>query len=142
MSKEQFQSLTRLQKRVALNSLRGLSVYDSYMRAGGTAKSENSRNATASQILHNPKVQAFLNSMKTAVADAILCTSHDIARALMKEAGLTDEIIKDTKQSSRVAALKALSDYTGGFDRNRQKVEHTGYIEMSEDDLYDSEEES
>jgi hypothetical protein len=30
---------------------------------------------------------------------------------------------EDTSASSRVAAFKALSEFTGGFDSNKQKVE-------------------
>ena len=83
--------------------------------------------------------------MQKAAAARALCTTEDVVRGLMEECGLgVNEKGKrrkppsDTNQSSRVSALKALSNFTGGFDKNSQKIEHSGYIPVSEDDLYNN----
>lgn len=40
----------------------------------------------------------------------------------------------DSTSSSRVSAWKTLSDYTGGFDANKHKVEHSGSIDTLTDE--------
>lgn len=141
MSDEQaslFKQLTRLQKKTAINVLKGMDSVPAYLEAGGRAKSKVTRRICANEILSNPSVSEFIESMQSTAANAALCTAEDLVKALMCEAGInTDKIPPDTKQAGRVAAIKILSEYTGGFDKNKQQIEHTGYIGMTEDDLYD-----
>ena len=68
-----FDNLTQLQQRVATNVLAGMSQRIAYFQAGGSAKTDESADATASEILSNPAVKAFMDSMKVqAVSDAIM----------------------------------------------------------------------
>lgn len=68
-----FDQLTQLQQRVATNVLAGMSQRIAYYQAGGSAKTDESADATASEILSNPTVKAFMDSMKVqAVSDAIM----------------------------------------------------------------------
>ena len=143
MTEEQealFAKMTRLQRRMCTNVLGGMKQTEAYVEAGGTAK--NTRSA-ASEILSRPHVFRYMASMEKAAADAALCTAQDIVVALMREAGVgVDEDGEpipsppDTCQSGRVSALKVLTNFTGGFDNNKQLVEHSGYIERSLDELY------
>ena len=138
-----FEKLTRLQKRVSLNVLSGMTDIQAYKDAGGKAKTDASARAAVSELLANPNVRRFRESMERQAARNALCTTEDIVKGLMKEAGLGfDEDgnpinpPSDAKQAGRVSALKALSDFTGGFDANKQQLEHSGYIQTSTDELY------
>ena len=143
MTEEQitlFGKLTKLQRGTCLNILKGMNNTDAYKAAGGKAKNPHDN---AAQIVGNHRVRKFIDSMQQQAARNALCTTEDIVKGLMREAGLGfDEKgnplnpPEDAKQVGRVSALKALSDFTGGFDANRQQIEHSGYIETSLDELY------
>ena len=88
--------------------------------------------------------QNILKQMKAVAAGIQLLTSADVAEALMREAGIIRDIKgnlipppEDSKQSARIAAISKLTDYTGDFDKNKNKVEHSGYVDRAESDLYD-----
>ena len=79
----------------------------------------------------NAKQQGCENLAKPDVQDAIqefmgkatkkaLITTEDIVKRLMEESEYVGE---GSSHSARIAALKTLTDYTGGFDNNKQKVE-------------------
>lgn len=68
-----FDNLTQLQQRVATNVLAGMSQRIAYYQAGGSAKTDLSADATVSELLSNPNVKSFMDSMKVqAVTDAIM----------------------------------------------------------------------
>lgn len=68
-----FDRLTELQKRTATGVLAGMSQRQAYYAAGGKAKNDLSADATVSEILSNPNVKAFMDSMsRQAVSDAIM----------------------------------------------------------------------
>lgn len=87
-----FDQLTQLQQRVATNVLAGMSQRIAYFQAGGGAKTDESADATASEILSNPTVKAFMDSMKTqAVSDAIMGREEMLARlSLYARKGVKD----------------------------------------------------
>lgn len=71
--KSLFDKLTQLQQRVATNVLAGMSQRAAYFAAGGKAASDESADSSASEILRNLEVIAFMDSMKVqAVSDAIM----------------------------------------------------------------------
>lgn len=76
MTEEQkalFDALTRLQQEISINSLSGMNDIDAYKNSSGKAKKEETMRASVSEILTNPKVKAFLDSMKeVAVSNAIM----------------------------------------------------------------------
>src|SRR5450830_830720 len=68
-----FDDLTSLQKRMATNVLAGLNQRQAYYASEGKAKSDTAADTSASEIMNNPKVKAFIDSMqKQAVSDAIM----------------------------------------------------------------------
>lgn len=69
-----FDELTPLQKRVATNVLAGMTQRQAYIQAGGKANTtENNTDVCASEILRNPNVKSFMDSMqKQAISDAIM----------------------------------------------------------------------
>ena len=143
MTEEQvllFEKLTRLQRRICINVLSGMKGTEAYKKAGGKAKDVS---MGACEILANPNVNRFMQCMERQAARAALCTTEDIVKGLMKECGIgkdqDGEQISppsDATQTGRVSAFKALSDFTGGFDANKQQIEHSGYIQTSTDELY------
>lgn len=87
-----FDNLTQLQQRTATNVLAGMTQRQAYYAAGGSAKNDESADATASEILRNPSVKSFMDSMKTqAISDAIM--SREEAMKILTQLGrgnLTD----------------------------------------------------
>jgi len=135
-----FDKLTRLQKKVCLNLLNGMGQKEAYINAGGKAKDAS---MGASVIISNYNVSNFMNVMEKAAAEAALCTAEDIVLGLMREAGLGRDVNgkpipppSDACQTGRVSAYKALSEFTGGFDKNKKQVEHSGYISRPLSELY------
>lgn len=68
-----FDNLTSLQQRIATNVLAGMTQRQAYYAAEGSAKSDTAADTSASEIMNNPKVKAFMDSMKVqAISDAIM----------------------------------------------------------------------
>jgi phage terminase small subunit len=68
-----FDKLKPLQREISLNSLSGMNDIDSYRNSKGKAKTESAQRAGACEILANPNVVLFLDSMKAvAINDAIM----------------------------------------------------------------------
>lgn len=87
-----FDELTELQQRIATNVLAGMTQRQAYWHAGGKAKDDPGADMSASQIISNPKVKAFMDSMKMqAVSDAIM-TREEAMQILtrMARGNLTD----------------------------------------------------
>lgn len=68
-----FDELTELQQRVATGVLAGMTQRAAYYAGGGKAKNDPGADMSASQIISNPKVKAFMDATKLqAVSDAIM----------------------------------------------------------------------
>lgn len=76
-----------------------------------TAQEQSSR--LLSNVIIQDAVQAFMSK----ATSKALVTTEDIVK------GLYEIATQGEQESNRVSAYKALTDYTGGFDNNRQKVE-------------------
>lgn len=87
-----FDDLTPLQKRMATNVLAGMNQRQAYYAAEGSAKSDTAADTSASEIMNNPKVKAFMDSMqKQAVNDAIMGREEMLARlSLYARKGIKD----------------------------------------------------
>jgi phage terminase small subunit len=58
---------------MATNVLAGMNQRQAYYAAEGSAKSDTAADTSASEIMNNPKVKSFMDSMqKQAVSDAIM----------------------------------------------------------------------
>lgn len=76
-----FDKLTQLQRRMALNSIAGMKPAENHKDAGGVCKNEPDRRKLASEILTNPDVEAFLDSMKAvAVSNAVMSRQEMLER--------------------------------------------------------------
>lgn len=125
-------ALKPLQRKVALNVVAGLSNIDSYYEAGGKAKTKESAEATVSELLSNPKVKAFLDSMKAAaVSDAVMSRE----RMLELQSQIADI------DSARMAnmSLEELSELKGALDIKlkamNQLADLAGYKAASKHEL-------
>lgn len=87
-----FDNLTELQQRVATGVLAGMTQRQAYYQAGGKAKDDPGADMSACQIIGNPKVKAFMDSMKVqAVSDAIMSREEMLARlSLFARKGVKD----------------------------------------------------
>jgi len=66
--------------------------------------------------LAKPVISEYIATFKADATSKAIVTVEDIVRGLMTEARGQGE---NTSPSARVAAWKALSDHTGGFDNNK-----------------------
>ncbi|MCP4253203.1 MAG: terminase small subunit [Candidatus Scalindua sp.] len=93
---------------------------------------EDNAYATGAENLRKPQIAKAIEEYKAKVSENALCDTEWVVKGLMQEAkGLAE----DTTQSGRVAALKALSEFTGGFDSNKQKHE---VVQVTHEDWLDS----
>ena len=124
--------LTDKQEAYKNNRISGMPVGKAYAAAYDTSgMSDNAASKEASKLEYDPRIAPEIDRAKKAVADKVLVTVEDVVKGLLKE---TNETADTSTSSSRINAWNKLSDYTGGFDANKQKVEHSGAIEGLTDD--------
>lgn len=87
-----FDQLTELQQRIATGVLAGMTQRAAYYAGGGKAKDDPGADMSASQIISNPKVKAFMDSMKAqAISKAVMSRDEILARlSLIARTGITD----------------------------------------------------
>ncbi len=91
--------------------------------------SEKTAEQQASRLLTKVKVKEKVAELKAEVSKKTLCTVEWVVNGLMEEA---QSVAEDSTSSSRVSALKALSDYTGDFDANRQKLDVNAKVDIGD----------
>ncbi len=94
--------------------------------------SEKAAKEIGCRELTKANVAQYVADFKEKATERAIVTVEDVANGLMKEARGEGE---DTSTSARVAAWKALSDYTGGFDSNKI---HNVNIETTHEEWLDS----
>ena len=84
--------LTKLQRLLVLGMVAGKSQRQAYYDAGGKAKDERTADASASEILANPKVDAFYQSLIAQAATSAIMTREKALERLtmMAETEITD----------------------------------------------------
>jgi hypothetical protein len=128
MSKEQLQlftKLTKLQKALCLGVLSGLTQRQAYKQAGGKAKTERTMDVSASEILNNPDVKVFMDSMYAPqLAEAIM--TRDEAMQILS--GITRAPLVGSRV--RIHAVQQLGRMQGW--EAAQKHDLTGHILTTE----------
>ena len=116
--------LTDKQEAYKNNRIKGLGVSASY-RAAYDVKtmSDKSLSVAANKLEQDDRIAVELDKAKKTATDNALVTVEDVVKGLLEETKKADDA---TTPTSRVSAWKALSDYTGGFDANKKKVELSG----------------
>lgn len=114
---ELFDQLTELQQRLCTNVLAGMSQREAYVRAGGKGKTESVIDSSASEILRNPQVKAFMDSMKLqAVSDAIMTREEAMAKlSLIGRTDLKDIVTFQTFETGRDLETGEPVKQTGWF---------------------------
>lgn len=103
---ELFNKLTKLQKGVALHTIAGMKPADAHREAGGKCKTEVNRYKLANEILSNPSVKAFVDSIKKvdeekAVSNSIMSRQEALER--LTKIATTD--VKDLVQADSEATV-------------------------------------
>lgn len=157
--KELFDKLTPLQQKVATNVVSGMSNIDAYRAAGGKASTQESAEATVSELLSNLKVKSFIDSMKLEAVKGAVMSRQEMMETLtrlsrvnlpLNKLGLLDlsslndeqlealeqvQITEDgvkVKNYSKLSSMKQLADLAGYNEA--QKVEHTIINKADEED--------
>ena len=81
--------LTKLQRQTVLGVVAGKTQRQAYYDAGGRAKSDTSADTTASEILNNPKVDAFYQEIMSGVAKTAIMTREEALERLTNLARVT-----------------------------------------------------
>jgi phage terminase small subunit len=81
--------------------------------------SERSAEMAGSRLMSKDNISSAVDAFKANASKKALVTIDDIVTGLLLEATSNGE---GCTQSARVAAWKALTDFTGGFDANVKKV--------------------
>jgi len=66
--KQMLEGMTPLRRKMAMNTLKGMKPAQAHKKAGGDCKNEDRRRALGNQILSNPAVKQFLDSVNQDVA--------------------------------------------------------------------------
>ncbi len=128
--------LTDKQEAYKNNRIKGMPVGKAYKAVYDTSNmSDNAASKEASKLEYDPRIAPEIEKAKKLAAEKALVTVEDVVKGLVEETKKSDE---NTTPTSRVSAWKALSDYTGGFDANKQKVEHSGAIDGLTDEQLNS----
>ncbi len=98
-----FDGLTKLQKGVGLVKLNQplITDHEAYVAGGGRAKTKESIESCASELLSNPKLKAFLNMFK-------VDPSPTLARAIMTR----EDIISDLTDIANATIFDVMNFYT------------------------------
>jgi phage terminase small subunit len=81
--------------------------------------SERSAEMTGSRLMSKDNISSAVEAFKAKACKKALVTVEDLVKLLYEEAQGLGE---DTTSSARTAAIKVLTDFTGGFDANVRKV--------------------
>lgn len=113
--------LTDKQEAYKNNRIRGMGVKESYVGAYDTKNMSDKAISKEASILENdPRITPAIEEKREEATERALVTVEDVVKGLLIEATTNGE---GSTQSARVAAWKVLTDYVGGFDSNRQKVD-------------------
>jgi len=113
--------LTAKQEAYKNNRIAGMGVSESYKAAyDAKSMSDNALSKEASKLEHDPRIAPEIKAKRKEATERAIVTIEDVVKGLLLEARGLGE---DTTSSARNAAWKTLTDFTGGFDSNRQKVD-------------------
>lgn len=84
--------------------------------------SEDCAQQQASENLTKPLIKQAIDEHKSKLTAKTLVTAEMLVEMLLNEANYHEE---GASHSARISAIKLLSDYTGGFDKNKQKLDHS-----------------
>lgn len=83
--------------------------------------SEKTAKQMGCENLSKPNVQDEIEAFMSKATEKALVTVDELVKMLLREAEYFGE---GASHSARIAAVKTLTDYTGGFDKNKQTIDH------------------
>lgn len=116
------EKLTKLQRRVVINLVSGMSQRQAYYSAGGSAQTDAAADANVSRMLSDAKVSAFYESLTArAESDAVMSRQEALERlSKMARVSITD--------------IAEFSEYQAGEDESGDPVMATSWrIKNSQD---------
>jgi hypothetical protein len=123
--------LTSKQEAYKNNRIKGMGISESYNHAYPDQNmNKNAVSVAANKLEHDPRISLSIAEGKEKATERALVTTEDIVRGLLIEAQCNGE---GTSQSARVAAWKVLTDFAGGFDANRLKVDMNAEVTFNMD---------
>lgn len=122
--------LTAKQEAYKNYRIMGKGTSESY-RASYNAKKMNNNavNVAANELENHPIISLQIQEAREKATERAIVTVEDVVKGLLLEATTDGD---GSTQGARVNAWKALSDYTGGFDSNKQRLEHSGNVDLVE----------
>jgi len=116
--------LTAKQEAYKNNRIQGMGVSAAYNEAYPDQKMTPQQvSVAANKLEHDPRIVLEMDRAKAAATERAIVTIEDVVKGLLIEAQCNGE---GSSQSARVSAWKAIGDFTGGFDANKQKQEVSG----------------
>lgn len=127
--------LTAKQEAYKNNRIAGMGVCESYNAAYPDQNmSQKAVSVAANKLEKDPRISLEVNAKRKQATERALITTEDLVKMLLVEA---QNIEDGSTHGARVSAIKLLTDFTGGFDNNRQKVHNTN-IEMTQEQWLES----
>jgi len=136
------ESLTPLQRRVVSNIVSGkYSNREAYYKAGGTAKTDETADASVSEILSNPKVNTYKEALLEEIDRENILTRTELLK-LMSDIAKGENFTIDPESpqdevsqlKTQLQASKLLAEMEG--HNKPKKVKHIGKLEIAGDLLY------
>jgi len=123
-----FDELTPLQKRLCTEVLSGLnkSNRQAYYAAGGKAKTDETADACVSEILNNPKVSAFMDSVRKGEVNAAIMTREEALERL--------SLIARTK----ITDIAEFAENQAGEDEDGQPVIASSWRILNSEEMSDT----
>ena len=109
-------------ERMFVESYCGDSKFNATKAAIKAGYSEKTARSKGSQLLTKVNVQEAVQDFMAKASEKALVTTAEVVSRLWEEANSREE---GSSQGGRIAALKILTDFTGGFDANKQKIDHS-----------------
>ena len=121
--------LTDKQEAYKNNRIKGMGVSESYKAAYNVKlMTDNAVSKEANVLEQDPRIAQEIKAKKEEATERALVTVEDVVKGLLLEAQTNGE---GSTQGARVSAWKHLGEYTGSFDANKQKVEHSGELDIN-----------
>lgn len=120
-----YKGLTRIQRGMCLGVLHGMTQRQAYMRAGGKAKTSKAIDNSASEIMGNPGVKAFMDTM---YAPQLAAAKMDRDEALQILADITRGPLVQNR--TRIQAVRQMARMEGW--EAAQKFDIHGNVTVTE----------
>ena len=128
-------SLSQQQKRFADHILQGKNQTDAYKQAGYKCANDNVAAVSASELVRNPKVVAYMEAQRQTAAKEV---QIDLQWLIKKGVAILEAAEKEAAYGPAVSALKEVGVLTGfrieKSDRTNRNIDEP--TELTRDELY------